>query len=247
MPKRGVYAHPLPAPIEIDGYTSDWSYHLSGLEPAVSKGNTARYVAGKHAGYLYLLFLVEDDDVVYRDPQTPVPRDSDRVRLVLTSAAGERRAFGLSPISPGRVSAYQIPERNDPGPIKIELRILAAWQANPTGYRLELRLPLVCWANVSDLMCWTSTAVTGREKTVGSSCREPAASSCHRGKSKTSLPVWAACRAAECGCSIGYAGYWRARGVWSVKSRWLPLIRCTDCFYCHRRMRSFRIHRWYPI
>ena len=141
---QGVYAHPLPASIEVDGYTRDWSYHLSALQTVSSQGAglQARYVAGKHAGYLYLLFQVEDDDVVYRDAQSVLPRESDRVRLVLISPAGEPRAFLLSPSSPGRVSAYQIPKRNETGPVKIEIRILAAWQPSPTGYSLEVRLPL---------------------------------------------------------------------------------------------------------
>lgn len=140
----GVYAHPLPAPIEVDGYSGDWGPHLSGLRPAASRGNDieARYVAGKHGGYLYLLFQVEDDHLVYRDPRTPLPGESDRVRLVLRSSSEPRRAFVLSPISPGRVSVFQAPARNDPGPVKVEIRILAAWQNTPSGYNLEVRLPL---------------------------------------------------------------------------------------------------------
>ena len=140
-----IYAHPLPAPIEIDGYVSDWGYHLSGLQtlPSMGEDRGARYVVGKHAGYLYLLFQVEDDEVVYRDPQPVLPKHSDAVRVVLVSPEKQQRAFVLSPPSPGRVSAYQIPKRNDSSsPIKIEIRILAAWQSNASGYSLELRLPL---------------------------------------------------------------------------------------------------------
>ena len=140
----GIYAHPLPAPIEIDGYTGDWGHHLSGLRSAASTGNEAeaRYVAGTHGGYLYLLLQVKDDHLVYRDPRTPLARRSDQVRLVLRSSSERERAFVLSPISPGRVSVFQIPERNDTSPIKIEIRILAAWQTNPDGYALEIRFPL---------------------------------------------------------------------------------------------------------
>lgn len=141
---KGIYAHPLPSSIEVDGYTKDWAYHLSALRPvsSTSVGAQARYVAGKHGDYLYLVFQVTDDDVVYRDPRSPLTRNSDQLRLVLMDPTGETVAFMLSPISPGRVSAYQIANRSHSTPMNIELRILAAWQPTPTGFAVEIRIPL---------------------------------------------------------------------------------------------------------
>ena len=146
---EGIYAHPLPAPIEIDGYTPDWASHLSGLQelPRAEPSDddpapTAHYVVGKRGDYLYLLFLIDDDDVVYREPQANLPKRSDHVRLVIATPDAEKRAFALSTISPGWVTAYEISRRTSNPPVKIEVRIRAEWQPTSGGYALEVRLPL---------------------------------------------------------------------------------------------------------
>ena len=139
---KGIYAHPLPASIEVDGYIKDWSYHMSALETVSSLDlNTqALYVAGKHGDYLYLVVQVIDDDIVYRDPRLALPRNSDRLRFVLKSPNDETLAYMLSPTSPGRVSAYEIVPGNHVSSTKIELRILAAVQPTRTGFALEIRI-----------------------------------------------------------------------------------------------------------
>ena len=155
-PIDAVYAHPLPAPIEVDGYLSDWDQHLSERQPVVYDRSSdtepgsdnrklsadARYVTGVHDGYLFVLVTVIDDKVVYRGAGAPLALLADQLLLALRDRKGELRRYAISTVSPGSATTFQVPERRSQQPTRIEVRVRAAWQQTADGYNVELRLPL---------------------------------------------------------------------------------------------------------
>jgi two-component system sensor histidine kinase ChvG len=141
-----VYAHPLPSPIEIDGYTGDWGQHRTRLKqlPVQREGDaTANYVAGSRDGYLYLLITVVDESIVYRNPRSPLSLGADQLTISFRNRHAKLQRYLISTLSPGRATTFEIPSRRSTAPVRIEVRIRAQWQPTPTGYVLEVRVPLV--------------------------------------------------------------------------------------------------------
>ena len=140
-----VYAHPLAFPIEVDGYDSDWGQYRSRLRPLTTADDdtsSVSYVAGARERYLYLLFSVTDDSIVYRNPASPLSLGADQLILAFRDRQGRLRRYSVSTLSPGRATTFEVPARRSNAPIKIEVRIRAEWQPTAGGYVLELRLPL---------------------------------------------------------------------------------------------------------
>ena len=148
--KGEIYAHPLPRDMQIDGYLEDWGAHLGQLEPlggadSGPEGPPARYVAGKHGPYLYLLVTVRDARIVYRGLPVQARPRADYVKVVTLTADGERRAYFFHTVSPGWITAYALAGRGDGevGPrLRQESRIRAEWRETGDGYLVEARIPL---------------------------------------------------------------------------------------------------------
>ncbi len=139
-----VYAHPLPAAIEVDGYSGDWQGYEAQMRPLpvrpASSGGSGHYVAGKRGDYLYLLVRIDDDDIVYRSAQAGAA--SDHLLLSLRDRRGAEKHYLLGTRSPGWVNVREI-DAGEPGAsVRIEVRIRAAWQVFEGGYAVEIRLPL---------------------------------------------------------------------------------------------------------
>ena len=142
-----IFVHPLAHAIQVDGYTGDWSEYRENLRPLAYGGLgdslSARYLVGHHAEYLYVLIEVSDPKVSYRRPGYPDPVPGDQIDIRLGETAGSPRRYRLSPISPGWVTVYQVPGSRITLPLRQrEPRIWAQWQPVPTGYTVELRVPL---------------------------------------------------------------------------------------------------------
>jgi signal transduction histidine kinase len=148
--KGEIYAHPLPRNMQIDGYLEDWGAHLGQLEPlggadSGPEGPAARYVAGKHGPYLYLLVTVRDARIVYRGLPVQARPRADYVKVVTVTADGERRAYFFHSVSPGWITAYALagPGDGEAGPrLRQESRIRAEWRETRDGYLVEARIPL---------------------------------------------------------------------------------------------------------
>ena len=143
----GVYAHPLPRDMQIDGYVEDWGGHLDQLETL--GGDTgeprARFVAGKRGSYLYLLVMVRDERIIYRELPVRVRPASDYVKVVTVTAGGERRAYFFHTISPGWITVYVLAARGAgeaAAALRQETRIRAEWRETRDGYVVEARIPL---------------------------------------------------------------------------------------------------------
>lgn len=153
--ERGtLYAYPLPYPIQLDGYLTDWG----NLAQHAVRFDTDDYiivdgdnwteipsfelVLGTQADQLYALLRVHDNHLVYRHPGYSRLDTSDHLRLTLLNDDGALLRFVLVAEGPGSVSAYRVDEHwrypLDAHPVP---EIKGYLQENATGYDMELHLP----------------------------------------------------------------------------------------------------------
>jgi len=210
-----IYAHPLTNPIELDGYTSDWGQHRTQLKalPLLEDGDAqASYVAGSRDGYLYILFSVVDESVIYRDPQNPLSLNADQLNVALRDRQGKLRRYLINALSPGRATTFEIPARRTTVPTRIEVRVRAQWQPNANGYVLELRLPL------SMLGTQLGFRVLDVDSRISNAELDPlGAASVHVTRYPLVLP------SARIGALIDRLGQFEGRRVWVV-DRWRRVL-----------------------
>jgi len=152
---RDLYARVLTAPIQLDGDSQDWSAHLDkahtyGADHVLESDAaydpsslSLRHMVGKYGQFLYALFLVSDDHIVYRSPRTLRLDRGDHLQIALEDAAGQFRRYLLTATEPGWVNAHLMPDDlGNPRPLRPEVHIQGEWRATANGYVLEIRIPL---------------------------------------------------------------------------------------------------------
>ncbi len=142
-----IYVRPLRSAIQLDGYVDDWSIYQERMQSIgeinKNKDLQVSYRLGTWNGFLYLLFQVQDDSVVYRQPDSLRVDRSDHLRIGIQDRQGNFKRYRLTTISPGWVSAYLMSaNKKDPLPQGTEFRIKGEWQEVPGGYNIELRIPI---------------------------------------------------------------------------------------------------------
>ncbi len=151
---RDLYLYQLSNPMRINGKTDDWQPQLAeaeefGKEHVLFSSEPYRYASlhyrhltGIRGDYLYALFLVTDDKVIYRQADSPHLDRSDHLRIGIEDRQGKLHHYILTAIRPGWVNAYLIPEdTQDKLPIWMETKIQGMWVESPGGYTIELRMP----------------------------------------------------------------------------------------------------------
>lgn len=151
---RNLYARKLQQPIQLDGYYDDWSQHLEYAKRYSSnsliQGNTPyqqdslsyQHILGSYSRYLYALFIVKDDKIVYRAPNSLSVKQSDHVQISLEDRDGLLQRYIITTQGPGWVNAHLLSQNiNDDTPIRPEVRIKGEWQESEEGYILEIRIP----------------------------------------------------------------------------------------------------------
>lgn len=141
-----LYARPLQSPIQVDGYPDDWRLYADRRQHLGGAGNPrdldVHYSLGVGQKFLYLLFEVRDDHIVYRPPASRRTDRNDHLRISLWDRNRRFMRYRISPIAPGRVHTYLMPTKKHNGlPRGIEPRIKAQWQEVSGGYDVELRIP----------------------------------------------------------------------------------------------------------
>lgn len=152
---RNLFVRPLASPIQLDGYIEDWIPYKTrmqfyGLDHLIfSSGQynpesiSFRHQVGSHKGYLYALFQVIDDHVVYRQPNSLRLDRSDHLQIAMQGTNGKFNRYLLTTQSPGWVNGYLMPaDPKNPVPVKTEVRIKGEWQETENGYNLEMRIPI---------------------------------------------------------------------------------------------------------
>ena len=145
--KNHLYVRPLSYPIQLDGYLDDWQYYPDRIKSFTHKQNPKDlkidYRIGTFGKYLYLLLEVEDDQLIYRQPNILRLDKSDHLRIGLTDRAGKFSHYWISTISPGWVNAYHMPKNSKRAiPVASEFSIKGEWQQTEKGHTIEIRLPI---------------------------------------------------------------------------------------------------------
>ncbi|MET0119173.1 MAG: proteobacterial dedicated sortase system histidine kinase [Sedimenticola sp.] len=138
-----LYLHPLPGPIQLDGYTEDWQPLLRNRwRYRGEKDLSFDILLGERQGYLYLLAEIDDDRIVYRRPGENNLETSDFLSLRLTDPSGNTVHYGLSTIAPGWIVAEKLLTRGEKRILgNSESRIQGEWTEHARGYTVELRIP----------------------------------------------------------------------------------------------------------
>ncbi len=147
-----LFVRPLRTPIHLDGYDDDWApYRDSMRSYAAGQVLFARGVyrpaslsftlnLGSDRAYVYALFRVRDDKLVYRDAGGENDVANDYVELSTQDRAGVPARYRFATSAPGWVIAQRIAPEESDAPIA-EPRIKGEWQETKQGYTLELRIP----------------------------------------------------------------------------------------------------------
>ena len=146
-PASHMYVRPLTSAIQLDGYLDDWAEYQGRRQLTDSLGDLTRAGHRGHVGtyknYLYVMFEISDDIIVYRRPTSLRLDKSDHLRIVLRDPEGQIRDYIITTISPGWINAHRM--ESDAGTLRAvapELRIKGEWQQTPDGYNIEIRIPL---------------------------------------------------------------------------------------------------------
>ncbi|VAX05880.1 hypothetical protein MNBD_GAMMA26-609 [hydrothermal vent metagenome] len=138
-----LYVHPLHSTIQLDGYTEDWEPYLRNTRHYDS-GNTLAFdhIVAEKGRYLYVLFQIKDDSIVYRSPGSNKLDRNDHLQIALEQSDGTTNRYLLATSAPGWVNAHQVsvnPSSNLPA--VPETRIKGEWQETADGYTIEIRIP----------------------------------------------------------------------------------------------------------
>ena len=151
-PASHIYVRPLLAPIQLDGYLDDWaeyqgSMQFDSYQINSEADNTPTIDFKSHIGtyknYLYVVFEVSDDHIVYRLPNSLSLTKSDHLRISLRDREGILKYYIITTQSPGWVNAHRMENNTEEArAVAPELRIKGEWQQTKTGYNIEIRIPL---------------------------------------------------------------------------------------------------------
>lgn len=149
-----LVAHNIQSTIKLDGYTNDWADYLDNAgnyaEKYILKNNgdyssdslSFTHVLGKYRNYLYALFIVRDDKIVYRDKNSLYLDQSDHLQIVMQDPNQQFYRYLITPSELGWITAYKVANYENYVSPQTETRIQGTWQETKNGYVIELRIPL---------------------------------------------------------------------------------------------------------
>jgi two-component system sensor histidine kinase ChvG len=150
---RDLYAYNLKSPIQLDGKLNDWDayqslfwlYDKRYLQTANDNHQlrdlSFEHMVGKFDNYLYAVFKVTDDTVIYRAKNSLSITNNDYVKIGLKNPDGQFNTYIIAPRQDGWVNAF---DANSKMPFT---KIQGFFKKTETGYNLELRFPLSMLGN----------------------------------------------------------------------------------------------------
>ncbi len=147
-----IYAVPLPNFININGDLSDWGEQAkqtvtstpSPVDKLINPDNivSVDHALGYRGNFIYALFKVTDDEVVFRPPEFLRVDAADHVRLTLQDPARPEQRYTLIAGRPGRMSIYLMDDAwQYPITGKPNYDLSAEFKLTDFGYVVELRIP----------------------------------------------------------------------------------------------------------
>ncbi|MFC4701638.1 proteobacterial dedicated sortase system histidine kinase [Glaciecola siphonariae] len=155
QPGKDLYAHRIRYPIQLDGKLQDWQdyreltidYGANNLieQSTVYNRDSLHFthMVGQYDNFLYAMFSVTDDAVLYR-PQNSLRIDrNDFVQIALIDNTGAFKRYVIAPYQEGWVNAFLLDDDATTfTPLRLETRIQGQWREVSFGYELEIRFPL---------------------------------------------------------------------------------------------------------
>jgi two-component system sensor histidine kinase ChvG len=151
---RDLYLYKLSKPMRINGKTDDWQPQLEearefgkdhllfSSEPYSNESLHYRHLTGVRGTYLYAIFLVTDDQIIYRQANSLRLDLSDHLQIGVEDQQGNLHHYQLTATQPGWVNAFLMPDNlEETIPARVETKIQGMWVESPGGYILELRIP----------------------------------------------------------------------------------------------------------
>jgi len=159
--QKEIHAYLLDKKITLDGLTDDWGDLLDqakyyGFDDVlenygVYEDDTLnfKHLIGKRDNYYYVLFMVNDNSIVYREQTYAGLNKSDHLQIAVQgNYEGQHHRYFLSPYKSSRVNGHLM--RKDPlnfVPERYEPDILGYWRQTEGGYIIEIRLPVALVKN----------------------------------------------------------------------------------------------------
>lgn len=151
---RDLYIFQLSNAIRLNGKPDDWQPQLQQADEFSNEHLLThpddysydslhfKHMLGIQDKYLYAIFIVTDDNVVYRPEQSLDVEKSDHLQIGIESQNGSIRRYLVSPVREGWVNGVLMPESPAESlPIIREKRIQGVWSETRDGYIIELRIP----------------------------------------------------------------------------------------------------------
>lgn len=155
LPTKGiqhVFVRPLQSTIVLDGYLDDWAPYEERMQQFTVnnaiKGSETSSLAFEHQlgtlnNYIYVVFRVKDDKLVYRQPNSLALDKSDHIIIALEDKQGLMHHYILTTLAPGWVNAHEVEFTLDRVRLlRPEYKIKGEWQESSQGYNVEFRIPL---------------------------------------------------------------------------------------------------------
>ncbi|MFK7814925.1 MAG: proteobacterial dedicated sortase system histidine kinase [Gammaproteobacteria bacterium] len=152
---RDLYAIDVSEPIQLDGNLEEWKnfqyqphyygddYVLKNNERYDSNSLSFNHMVVKYENYLYVMFEVIDDYIVYRKENNFNVHRNDNIQIAFLDKEEKFQRYIVSNEDPGWINAYLTkPEEGNVYPIQHESKIQGNWVETPKGYNVELRIPL---------------------------------------------------------------------------------------------------------
>ncbi|MFT7686492.1 MAG: two-component system sensor histidine kinase ChvG [Candidatus Azotimanducaceae bacterium] len=149
-PTRDLIASPLGAKILLDGKATDWAetkvtrYGKSELVniayPYTSDSLQLALRLGVWEKNLYMLLVVKDEKVIYREVNNLSIHRNDHIRITTLDERGIHQRFVIAPYQPSTTSAYKVNKKGRA--LRAESRITSNWAASSEGYNVEIEIPI---------------------------------------------------------------------------------------------------------
>ena len=185
---KHLYVRPLNEPVQVDGRIDDWAsykertFHFSDVPippqtDETTENNSSlsfRFQLGSYKPYLFALFRVTDEQVIFRSRENPRVDNGDHLQIAMLDNEGSFQVYIVSAFKPGRMTAYRLPQKGSPNiNVEEEPRIISHIRKTPAGYNIELKMPLVILGTklafaITDIDDSKSRSVKSIVRTTGS-------------------------------------------------------------------------------
>lgn len=178
--EQDLYLFELSNPMRLNGKLDDWKPQLENatnysqehqifpqfMSPYSSLHFT--HMVGKRQEYLYAIFIVTDNKVVYRKPESLHLDRSDHLTISIENQDQQLRKYIITTDKPGWVNGFQVPSSPDDLFLaKNEHRIQGVWEETDEGYIIEMRIPMnMIGKRIAFAIADVDNEQTGEIKTV---------------------------------------------------------------------------------